>query len=396
MAAMFVVAAFAAAGLIGCQLGASAACAPEGRVLTRADHTSADHTDEELRTLWQRLSPDERREVVEYADLDLSHAETFQLALVRHVLGTLECDPLMLDAAPASVWFDPDVHAPAQPIPRRLLPDDSQKLLAARRSMASVLPERRAAPAFAYDWPTRAVVRTGERDDPTRRFEELLAGRTPDHDLALALVLRAIDDGEQTKVLTAFAHLYSDRDGNVYPGITLYDAWSSGASIEMPDVDTLGLVHVIDDEWKRWKAPVPAKQQEPLYSHLGTYFLDARHHRGLREALAAAYLTGEPTYRDGYTSGNTVGFHALWNRASSDPAALEPLLPAAKDWAAFLERINAEFERDRAAWRGGEQRRDTLLADARFVRGRLVAILDDLGHFDAPAEDARRGAAGGR
>jgi hypothetical protein len=394
MALMFVVvAALAAVARFGVP-------AVEGTLSGSASTSAAaDHTDEELRAVWQRLSPDERRDVVEYADLDLSHAETFQLALVRHVLGTLECDPLMLDPAPAPVWFDPELHAPAQPIPRRLLPTDSPKLLAARRSMENVLPERRASTAFAYDWPTRAVVRTGERDDPTRRFEELLAGRTPDHDLVFAIVLRAIDDGEQTQVLDAFARLYSDRDGNVYPGITLYDAWSSGASIEMPDVDTLGLVHVIDDEWKRWKAPVPAKQQEPLYSHLGTYFVDARHHRGLREALASAYLVGEPAYRDGYTSGNTVGFHALWNRASSDPAALLPLLPKAKEWAAFLERINAEFERDREAWRGGEQRRETLLADARFVRGRLVAILADLGHFAAPAappaEDTRRGAGSG-
>lgn len=361
---------------------------------TGGDSARDEHTDEELRLLWEGLSAEERRDVVEYADLDLSHAQTFQLALVRHVLGTLECDPLMLDAAPAPLWFDPTVHAPAQPIERRLLPADSQKLLAARRSMQAALPSRRVEPAFAYDWGTRAVVRTGERDDPTRRFEELLAGRSPDHDLCEALVLRAIDDGEQTTVLAAFAHLYTDRDGNAYPGITLYDAWSSGASIEMPDVDTLGLVHVIDDEWKRWKAPVPAKQQQSLYSHLGEYFVAARHHRGLREALASTYLTGEPTYRDGYTSGNTVGFHALWNRASSDPTALEPLLPEAKDWAAFLERINAEFERDREAWRGGEQRRETLIADARFVRSRLVAILDDLGHFEAPTADERRGEKG--
>jgi len=372
-----VVAVFAAAFL----------CTGEGAV-------RSDRTDEELRALWQGLSAEERRDVVEYADLDLSHAQTFQLSLVRHVLGTLECDPLMLDAAAPQVWFDPTTHAPAQPIERRLLPADSQKLLTAQRSMQAALPTRRVEAAFAYDWATRAVLRTGERDDPTRRFEELLVGRTPDHDLCEALVLRAIDDGEQTTVLAAFARLYTDRDGNVYPGITLYDAWASGASIEMPDVDTLGLVHVIDDEWKRWKAPVPAKQQKSLYSHLGAHFVAARHHRGLREALASAYLTGEPTYRDGYTSGNTVGFHALWNRVSSDPAALEPLLPQAKDWGAFLERINAEFERDREAWRGGEQRRDLLIADARFVRGRLVAILDDLGHFDAPA-DERRGATGG-
>jgi hypothetical protein len=356
--------------------------------------TPGGEDDETLRAVWGALAADDRREVVEYLELDLSHAQTFQLALVRHVVGALGVEPGLLDAAPPPSWYDPAVHAPAQPIPRVLLAPDAPLLLAARRRMAASFPARPADPAFAYDFGTRTIVRVGERDDPTRRFEAALAGLPADHDLVTAAVLAAIDDGSQSAVLAAFGRLYTDRAGNVYPGITLYDAWASGASIEMPDVDTLGIVHTLADDWKRWKAPVPDRQHAALYGRIGEWFVPARHHRGLREALAATYLEGEPAYRDGYTSGNTVGFHVLWNRASSDPAVLQPLLPEAKDWAAFLEALNADLARDREAWAGGEVRRDTLRRDQAHVRARLVAVLVDLGHLaeeaPAPARDAAR------
>ena len=46
---------------------------------------------------------------------------------------------------------------------------------------------------------------------------------------------------EERSALAAFGPAYTDRNGNVYPGVTLYDAWASGPEIEMPDVDVLGV-----------------------------------------------------------------------------------------------------------------------------------------------------------
>ncbi|QDU85028.1 hypothetical protein Pla163_21520 [Planctomycetes bacterium Pla163] len=334
--------------------------------------------DAALLAAWEAADADLRREVVDYLDLDLSHQRTFQLDLSRWVVSAMGVDPGLLDEAREPRWFDPQVHAPKQPIPRQLLEPDDPRAVRVQRAMRAGLDVRAIEPAYVYDWGQRAVVIAGDTDDPTRRFRAALAGLPREFDLVEAQVLAWLDDGSKATVLEAFGNLYSDRDGRVYPGITLYEAWSSGTSIEMPDVDTLGLVHSIDDEWDRWVAPVPERQHEALYGRIGSHFVPARHHRGLREALALTYLTAEPAYRDGYTEGNTVGFHALWNRRSSDPRQLVEDLPAAQDWAEFLERVNADLADTREFYSGGTVRRDALAADQATLRRRLVAIMREL------------------
>src|SRR5262249_29966935 len=143
------------------------------------------------------------------------------------------------------------------------------------------------------------------------------------------------DDGSQQKTLAAFLHAYTDREGGVYPGVTLYDAWASGAEIEMPDVDCLGIVHSVLDDWKTWRAPVPATKHEALYDRIGKIFVDAHRHRSLRRALATVFLEGSPALRDGFV--DSVGnFHALWEDCGSTPAELAKRLPKPKDRTEFL------------------------------------------------------------
>lgn len=334
--------------------------------------------DATLLAAWEAADVELRQEVVDYLDLDLSHQRTFQLDLTRWVVSAMGVDPGLLDEAREPRWFDPDVHAPKQPIARRLLELDDPQAIRVRRAMRSADASHAIEPAYSYDWGQRAVVIVGDADDPSRRFRAALAGLPRDFDLVEAQVLAWLDDGSQATVLEAFGNLYSDREGRVHPGITLYEAWSSGTSIEMPDVDTLGLIHTIDDEWDRWTAPVPERQHETLYGRIGSHFVPARHHRGLRGALARTYLTAEPVYRDGYTEGNTVGFHALWNRRASDPRQLVDDLPAAQDWADFLVEVNAELAGTEEFYLGGTVRRDALAADQATVRRRLVAIMREL------------------
>ena len=140
---------------------------------------------------------------------------------------------------------------------------------------------------LGYDYATREVRHTRDVKDPERIFKNGLAGCAPDLDLCAALVERMLDDGSQQKTLAAFAHAYTDRDGRVYPGVTLYDAWSSGVEIEMPDVDTLGIVHTLLDDWKTWKAPVDASQHDKLYAKIGELYRALHRLQGLRHALAA-------------------------------------------------------------------------------------------------------------
>lgn len=385
------------AAVIGGALVAAPARATDGDAVRSPLPTiDGDLDDAALIEIWEDLDAETRDDVVEYLALDLSYAERFQLTLSRWVVSTSGIEPGLLEAAREPRWFDPQEHAPAQPIARRLLAADTNAVRRVRRTMAAAFADRPVEPAYVYDWGTGDVVRVGDPRDATHRFRAALAGLPEDFDLVEAFVTSWIDDGAQREVLDAFGHLYTDRNGRAYEGITLYEAWGSGTSIEMPDVDTLGLVHTLDDEWDRWVAPVPSSEHEALYGRIGDLFVPARHHRGLREAAASAYLVAEPAYKDGYTAGNTVGFHALWSRHSSDPRALGPTLPEAADWAEYLEDWNAQLEDDNELWASGLLRRDTLAADQAFVRHRLVAIMRDLELLPAdPPREASGGTASG-
>jgi signal transduction histidine kinase len=97
----------------------------------------------------------------------------------------------------------------------------------------------------------RRVVRLRDPDDAAALFENALAGAPPDTDLVEAYVERALDDGAQQAALAAVAHAYTDRDGNVYEGLTLYDvdardvAREAGALIE-PAAGAKGLAFTLE------------------------------------------------------------------------------------------------------------------------------------------------------
>jgi hypothetical protein len=199
--------------------------------------------------------------------------------------------------------------------------------------------------------------------------------------LGPARVARALHDGSEQKVLTAFGHAYTDRSGTVYTGITLYDAWASGTEIEMPDVDTLGIVHTVLDDWKTWTAPISPAQHDDLYGKLGDLFKAAHRHRGLRHALAQSYLVGSAALRDGYAP-HLDAFHALWEKHRSMPAELEPALPQAAKWEKFLTDWAKRCRSDSKLMRGGQMRRATLDSDAAAVRATLLGVLKEFGAYE--------------
>jgi hypothetical protein len=336
--------------------------------------------DEALRAAWSRATPEQRRDTIEYLRLDLSHAESFQLALVRYVISSSGIEPGLWDAAPEPTWFDPATHAPAQPIARKLLDPDGSKAESARERFLGHLRSRELRSAWSYDWGSGEVVWHADRDDLTRHFENALAGFPPDLDLAEALVLRALDDGSQQVALGAFAHLYTDRNGNAYPGVTLYDAWNSGEGMEMPDIDVLGVVHTVLDDWKTWVAPVSDRQHDRLYGTVGELFLKAKRHRELREALARAYFNAEPVYPGRFTRSDDLRFHGFWEHCASDPEAAADDLPDATekqrdDWLrAQFDRLGKDADllaRTRGRIQGLQSSKD-------LVRDRLRAVMGDL------------------
>jgi hypothetical protein len=320
-----------------------------------------------------------RKEFLEFLELEIGQARLFQHELLRYVLRADGRAPADFPEAGPATWFDPATHAPAQPIARRALAPDSPALLAGRRELLAGNPPRALASAWSYDYGRREVVRLPGWDDPARSVANALAGYAPGYDRAEALVERALDDGAQQKALAAFGHLYTDRAGNAFPGVTLYDAWSSGAEIEMPDVDTLGLYHALTGDFGTYHAPVPGSRQGPLYEALGQPFRDARSHRALRHALALVCLEGQPGL--GIYDGLLLNLHLAWEKAHSTPAELAPTLPSVAKRQAWIDALIAEGRGKPEAWAAAELRRDTLARAGEVVRAITLAGLQEFGAF---------------
>ena len=343
-------------------------------------------TDEQVLAAFDAMSETDQRGVVDYLRLDLSYANRFQLTLTRYALGFTDRDPGFWPDAPEIRWYDPETYAPAQPIPRRVLELESSALQSMRRDMTRSIPERRLRRGFAYDWTTGDVRRLEGADDPRRVVENALQGFNPDLDLAEALVLRALDDGAQREAFVAFDHRYTDRNGRVFPTISLYDAWSSGLEIEMPDIDVLGLATdlVPEKKWrKQWVAPIPSTEHDRLYGAIGDRFVPAKQFRSLREALVRCYLISRPALRDGFGTSHMDVFHAFWDVHSSEIDKGRDELPEpGKGWNEFLVDWVKKLGKDEDLLARMRTRSATLAADEAFVRARLIAVMQDVGAFE--------------
>ena len=337
--------------------------------------------DERIREAWSYLLPDEQAEVTEWFRAEVGYLDTYQGKLIAYLIESAPIDRGMHLAPPELPHYEPEVHAPKQPIRRRLLdPDSSKATKAHERLVASwqADPLRR---AWRYDWATGNIHVVGDERDPELLFENGMLGLVPLVDYAEALLQQRLDDGSEREVLAAFGHAYTDRSGNKYPNITLYDAWCSGQEIEMPDVDVLGIVHTLWDDWKTWKAPIPTSKHKKLYAKVGDELVEAKHHRQLREAIAANYLRGKAVPADGYGP-NNLAFNALWDEHASDPAVLFEELPEAEDWESWLKKLTSRIARKKAFREAGQARIDYLEAERWRVKGTLVWVLREYGAFD--------------
>jgi hypothetical protein len=247
---------------------------------------------------------------------------------------------------------------------------------------------------WRYDWGRREVVRTGDFDRAQHVFDGALAGFAPNVDLAQALVERALDDGELATIHGAFGHAYTDREGAVYSGLTLWDAWSSGGEFEMPDVDVLGLVATITGKPPRWKAPVPESQHDELYATVGEWYAQARLERGLREACARTYFVGAAALPEAWAP-HVLRLHGLWEERESDPAALAAQIAKERDPADLLPKWAKRFDKDAKRNDKARTRQATLDWDRRQVRALLVRILDEYGALARSERPAPKPPAGG-
>jgi len=348
----------------------------------RAGAPGAFEREQRARELFANCSAAEKEQFLGWFEGECRALQTFQNTLLRWVLDAAADPSTCADAAPLE-WFDPQTHAPAQPIPRRWVDEASPQYAQVNAQMFGGVPARRAESAWNYDYASREVRRLPGEADPDRVFHNALLGLPPGWDHAEALVEGMLDDGSLQKSHAGFARAYTDRVGNAFPGITLYDAYASRTDLEMPDVDTVGLMHVVLDDWTTYKAVVPPNQMAELYGRIGALFLDVHRQRGLRNALARAFLCGTTELRDGY-QGHLDRFHALWEESNSTPELLKAKLPDSANWASTLQAWTDEMAKDELRFLRGVRRRYFLDANAEAVRALLFRLLDQF-ELDRPA-----------
>jgi len=358
--------------------------APYERVFTEslavlpARELSGGAADERARRAFAALDPKEQLDLLEWFTVECEKLGAFQVTLIQYVIDGAEREASTWPDLEAPAWYDPAVHAPDLPIPRKPLAPDEPEIVAVRNEILDAVGSRRLDSGWMVDYARRSLVRLPRQGDPVRVFENALLGMAPDWDLAEALVELALDDGSLQKNFEAFGHAYTDRWGGVYPGITLYDAHASRLQIEMPDVDSLGLVHDLLGDWETWKSPVAAEQQEALYARIAELFRAVHCHRGLRTNLARTYLCGNAELRDNYAN-NLDNFHTLWESVASEPATLRAKLPDEAGWADFLQGWHDSLVADPQPYLKGTTRHATLDRDAQRVRATLLRLLGEYG-----------------
>lgn len=338
-------------------------------------------TDAELLAQWGDFGAVRKRAAVAELERRLAELDTQQLRWLRALTAGA---PAEVPQAADAPFFDPKTHAPAQPIARKRLSGADARV---KRLLKDLRPADPRAPllVYDYDWASAQVVRRGNARDPEVVFHNALLGLPPGADLARALVLSALDHPEERKLQAAFAHAYTDREGNVYP-LSLYELWATGETIEMPDVDTLGILHDVKNEWNRWVAPVPGTQHEALYKVLGELYSACRSSREMRLSLAELYLAPAMTPRKGYES-LAFNLQAAWSEHDSDPVRLAASLPAGKEIEAYRAALVERCKQDYALYAKGRRRAALLRQDALELRKALGAALEAAAVEQAPPEE---------
>lgn len=319
---------------------------------------------------WNRLTPGQRRKAMESFRSRIASTQTPQLALLRKLNAGADKIPRAQPAA----HYSESQHAPGDPIPRYALAADSERVRAARQAFFSPPHPEEQLVVFGYDWGKGEVIRLREELSDEEQFSNAAHGYAPGLDLARARALKALDGGHLRPIQAAFEHAYTDREGGVYPGISLYQAWRSRKQMEMPDVDNLGIYHDLSGDWETYVAPIDGALHAGLYGIIESYFQRILSYRELRIALAECLLEGEPL--NGRFSGPRTNLHSFWAELDADLGRAREALPGDQDTTRWLSQ---RLDRDRAEpklWEAAEKRRKYLAEDSNRVRAVLHEALE--------------------
>lgn len=286
----------------------------------------------------RKLDAGQRETVVRAIERRLLRDPSF---LVQNVIGR-ERGAGAYPAPMPRTWFEPRDYAPVA-LPRSLVAPGSAAHRAATRGCRpfEFLPDLEV--AVVYDWGLGKAVRIAPNLDATARFGNLVRGFFPHSDHAVAQVLEALDDDPEQRALgDYFEHLYGDRNGAVFTGVSLYDAWNSGIQLEMPDTDAIAFaVRILGTA--SFVSPIPEdRRRERLYAKIREAFERHRDHRVVRLAAAAAYVAGEPKLDATYLP-LVARCQWVWQQVDWEPKEFAARLRQTPDRAQWLLVVDAEI-----------------------------------------------------
>lgn len=201
-----------------------------------------------------------------------------------------------------------------------------------------------------FDWNTGKAALAPQQPTVDERFANLAHGYLPGSDQAVAQILQTlVGDPAQHPPTPFFEHLYADRDGRVFAGIRLYDAWYSGKLVEVPDVDAIAFARQLLHTGS-FVSPIPDdRRRERLYQRIQDAALQERKFRTLRQAAAAAFVAAAPKIDPAYQP-LIDRFHYLWPATGYDVGAVATKIAASKDREELLAEVDQDIDRDRNAW----------------------------------------------
>lgn len=274
------------------------------------------------------------------------------------------------------VWYEPKTYAPGLPISRKAMDENDPKTQEARRRFLNGKIMYPLEGRFRYLPGQNKIVRLHKKEPPSLAMAELLEGYPPGASLAREIVFQVLDDqGALDALGDYYAHTYTDRDGNAFPGITIYDVWNSGFEIEMPDVDAIPFArHILKDD--SYKSPIPpGPERTLLYQEIGEHFRDWRRYLVLREAAASWFLDWEPSVSPFVAPmRDRLQFLIAWG--AGDPFALRQFLKTHPDRENIIKEVDALMaELENSSWEMIEKRKRALEEDRKTIRETAAVAL---------------------
>ncbi len=291
---------------------------------------------------YQTLPPTKRAEVTRNIERRLTR-ENYDL--LQSIQGLQQGRAAYAMKAPL-LWYEPREFAPVATA-RTVIRANAESHQRATRGMrpCQLLPDMAA--AVTYDWQRGTTVADTTELSDDQRFTNMARGYAPGADHAVARVLAMLDQNPQQRQLGEyFEHLYADRDGAVFAGVTLYDAWRSGVKIEMPDTDTIAYARLVLGT-EAYVAPIPDnRRRERLYQKLANGYAAHHEHRTLCMALAATFTAADPQLDPAWQ--NLVDrCHWLWQVHARDAKAVANHLRQAGGRSDLLFEVDAAMTKDK-------------------------------------------------